>query len=442
MPNLVVTWLAYTACYLLRKSAPVVKTVFGASFASADCSFLVCYAAGQLFCMSWVANVQPRRVIALGLGASALCCALAPTIIELSTVAFVVLWGIFGFCQAFIHPTIIRLLGPDLDGDPNCGFWMSVWCTSQCVGGVLGNLLAGYMLSNFGWGAAFLAPVGPAVLVVMLVLAHEHCSSVCIPSKMEGHMTSKARSSDKQRANTKGTLELLLFPGVLRLAMSYFLVKLVRYVLLLWLPFYNHAALNQGHLVAAGLATAFEVGGTLGTVLFGCISDLEMVKSFVGKGGQARINLCATFLVACGGFTALYPTAARLPFQIFGYCTMLIIGILVAGPEAAMSSSMLLDMSGADALTPEDLGQLAGIINGLGIVGATCTGMVALCGTEFFGALAASAVLAGMVLKFEHNGQHKKGLIIAGILLSVTLFALGSLHRLRTPSAARGMQEL
>src|SRR4029079_14370210 len=54
---------------------------------------------------------------------------------------------------------------------------------------------------------------------------------------------------------------------------SYFCIKLIRYSLLFWLPYYlvNELGMDKSH--AGDFSTSFEIGGVAGTLLLGTLSD-------------------------------------------------------------------------------------------------------------------------------------------------------------------------
>lgn len=196
---------------------------------------------------------------------------------------------------------------------------------------------------------------------------------------------------------------ILCAPSVLRLACSFFHVKLLRYTMLLWLPYYHVSTLKHDDTFAASLSTAFEIGGALGAMILGFVSD--RLGSQLGGQGRARIHLSAVALFASSFLFLAYPSIVKSS-PAAGYMFMILIGVGVEGPESAMSSSMLADLSETLGMSGSELARLSGIVNGIGTAGAACTGPLQLlvAGSRnsdhaLFAALAVVATFAAAALE-------------------------------------------
>ncbi len=76
---------------------------------------------------------------------------------------------------------------------------------------------------------------------------------------------------------------ILRLPGLISYGCAYFCLKLIRYALLFWLPYYLTVSLaysketagkHQAFLTTIGyLSTSFELGGIIGVVIAGWMSD-------------------------------------------------------------------------------------------------------------------------------------------------------------------------
>ena len=53
----------------------------------------------------------------------------------------------------------------------------------------------------------------------------------------------------------------------------YFCIKLIRYSLLFWLPYYLHTAAGLDETKSGFISTSFEIGGTVGSIGLGWLSD-------------------------------------------------------------------------------------------------------------------------------------------------------------------------
>jgi sugar phosphate permease len=59
----------------------------------------------------------------------------------------------------------------------------------------------------------------------------------------------------------------------MKLGLAYSLVKLVRYIVMLWLPFYLQQVLSFTTTTAAIVSLAFDLGGGVGSPLCGLLAD-------------------------------------------------------------------------------------------------------------------------------------------------------------------------
>ncbi|KAF2315769.1 hypothetical protein GH714_040307 [Hevea brasiliensis] len=159
---------------------------------------------------------------------------------------------------------------------------------SYSVGNISGSLIASAMLS-YGWGWSFVVPgflIAFIGLVVFLVLPvspesvgiDRNEDELHYPKKTEEEVTEPLLGSDsKVKETAVGFIEAWKIPGVAPFALCLFFAKLVAYTFLYWLPFYiSHTAINGKYLssgTAGNLSTLFDVGGVIGGILAGHISD-------------------------------------------------------------------------------------------------------------------------------------------------------------------------
>ena len=83
--------------------------------------------------------------------------------------------------------------------------------------------------------------------------------------------------------NSVGFLRAWLLPGVAAYAVCNAFTKLVSYALLLWLPLYYTEALDESEEVADLLATLYDVGGVVGGICFGALSDYTLKRHGAGR---------------------------------------------------------------------------------------------------------------------------------------------------------------
>jgi sugar phosphate permease len=169
----------------------------------------------------------------------------------------------------------------------------------------------------------------------------------------------------------------------------YFCLKLIRYSLLFWLPFYLHTALGFEQGAAGYLSTSFEVGGVLGSIGMGYLAD---------RTTRSRGALCAGSIALLALALHVYAQLGQAP-AVWHFVVMAVIGMLLFGPDALLSGAVAQDLGGVRAA-----GTAAGIVNGMGSFGALCQGALTVWVQHTFGwqalfhALFMFALLGGLCL--------------------------------------------
>jgi sugar phosphate permease len=162
-----------------------------------------------------------------------------------------------------------------------------------------------------------------------------------------------ARPTPAQQAASRGALRE---PRLYSYGACYFCLKLIRYSLLFWLPYYLSTAASLDTSTSGYVSTAFEVGGVAGSVLLGALSD----RRPHARGGYAAISM---LLLALGLWAY---TRAPLGASLGWHVGMLaLLGALVYGPDSLLSGA-----AAQEAASPQAAGTAVGLVNGLGSLGA------------------------------------------------------------------------
>ena len=268
------------------------------------------------------------------------------------------------------------------------GTVMGFWCTCYAVGGAVSTALAGYLYQHHGWRTAFLVPavwVAGVGLAIWFFLV-ERPADRGLPTIDEGP-TDEAVIAGADRA---ALIRMLRVPAVWALGGSYFGIKLIRYSLLFWLPFYLNQALGYDRGAAGYLSTAFEAGGIVGAVLVGWASD-----RFVPN--RRGLILAPMILVLAGALVVFQEVGSWGEGALVA--SLALVGFLLFGPDALISGAAAQDIGGGEAA-----GSAAGIINGLGSTGAVLSGIFTATISEAFGwqtlfwVFVAFAVLSSLAL--------------------------------------------
>ena len=347
-------WIAYGGYYFGRKGFSVAKKtmrdslgISEAALGAIDTAYLAAYAVGQLGSGYVGDRVGARRLIVFGLCLSAAACA------AFGYAGGALVWGalyaVNGLGQATGWPGTTRAMA-EWTTPRNRGTVMSLWATCYQVGGIVATAFAGRMLRAHGWRAAFHGPAvvmaAIALLVALLLRPGPASASPGAPS-----------STGERRALQLAVLRdrLLWSYGA-----SYFFIKYVRYALLFWLPYYLSSTLGYAADRAAYLSTGFEVGGIVGVIAIGSLSD----RTRLSRAGLSLLALCglSAALLAAGLLCGRGPGFALASFAL--------VGALLFGPDALLSGAAAQEAGG-----PHAPATATGFVNGVGSLGGMIEGL-------------------------------------------------------------------
>ncbi|OVA01572.1 Major facilitator superfamily [Macleaya cordata] len=329
---------------------------------------------------------------------------------------------IAGLFQATGWPSVVAVIG-NWFGKRKRGLIMGIWNAHTSVGNITGSLLAASVLQH-GWGWSFILPGGSiflgGIMVYLFLAAYPEdvgfpCSNGWVSQEVEGGPkdeeaqirkggTAEAeRSSNHQagsmnRGGAVGLVEAFQIPGVIPFAMCLFFAKLVAYTFLYWLPFYLSQTEIGGEYVsvksAGNLSTLFDVGGIVGGILAGYISDKL----------NARAITAASFMYAAIPALVLYRLYGSIS-KTWNIILMMITGLFVNGPYALITTAVSADLGTHKSLKGNSraLATVTAIIDGTGSVGAALgpllTGFISTKGwNEVFVMLIIGAFIAGLLL--------------------------------------------
>lgn len=372
----VLTWVAYASYYLGRKNLSVVKTRLAAEgitkgeIAAIDTGYLIAYALSQVLSGFLGDRIGARRLIGFGMLASASACVLFG--LSSTPVMLVVAFTANGLAQATGWPGTNKAIA-DVTTRETRGKVMGVWSTCYQVGGLVATGLATWLLATFGWRHAFFGPAAWLSLWGLVVLLALPAPRAIVPTTQEVG----AVAADEQSAGAPGTVgepsswELLRDPLLYCYAASYFCIKLIRYSLLFWLPFFLHEALHYSERASGYLSIGFEVGGIVGTLGFGALSD--------ASAKLPRARFAAFGLVGLSGALLLYAQLAPMG-ALPGFLALCLVGTFLFGPDSLVGGACAQDLGGTQRAATA-----VGIVNGVGSVGAVLQGFVTVWVSQRYG---------------------------------------------------------
>lgn len=333
---------------------------------------------------------------------------------------FLVMQMVAGLFQATGWPSVVAVIG-NWFGKRKRGLIMGIWNAHTSVGNISGSLLAASVL-EYGWGWSFIVPgaficVGGVIVYLFLPAYPE---DVCFPFpngsgeseatvpvdeealiQKEATVIAKGNSVPQSGSGSRrsvGLLEACLIPGVIPFALCLFFSKLVAYTFLYWLPFYlSQIAIggeNMSVKSAGNLSTLFDVGGIVGGILAGYISDKL----------KAHATTAASFMYAAIPSMLLYRKYGDIS-QTVNIILLMTAGLFVNGPYALITTAVSADLGTHSSVRGDSraLATVTAIIDGTGSLGAALgpllTGFLSTKGWNFvFGMLSLGALIAGLLL--------------------------------------------
>ncbi|XP_051053048.1 glucose-6-phosphate exchanger SLC37A2 isoform X3 [Phodopus roborovskii] len=291
-----------------------------------------------------------------------------------------------GLVQTTGWPSVVTCVG-NWFGKGKRGFIMGIWNSHTSVGNILGSLIAGVWV-NQQWGLSFIVPgIITAVMgIVTFLFLIEYPEDVdCTPpqhhsdlekerdnpedpvndpySRRDSNVDIVASSSKEQGSEPAAIsfLGALKIPGVIEFSLCLLFAKLVSYTFLYWLPLYIFNVAHFSAKEAGDLSTLFDVGGIIGGIMAGLISDYT----------NGRATTCCIMLILAAPMMFLYNYIGQN--GIASSIVMLIIcGVLVNGPYALITTAVSADLGTHESLkgNAKALSTVTAIIDGTGSIGA------------------------------------------------------------------------
>lgn len=348
-----VTWLSYATYYFGRKNLSVTKASIGRALGShalygVETAYLAAYALGQ-YGSGWLGDrVGARKLVGVGM----LVAAAASFVFGLWSAGalFLATAVVNGFAQSTGWPGNVKAM-QEWTTPENRGRVMGVWATCYQVGGIAATAFAASMLARGGWRAAYFGPAVVIAVVAVLVLA-------LVPSDRSAATGLPPKEQDRAARRAVALSATVWWYGA-----SYFFIKLIRYSLLFWLPFYLETVLQYAPAQAGYFSTSFEIGGVAGTIALGALSDRLP--------GVPRSVVCAASLVGLAFALFVYTRVGGIG-HVMNFAAMALVGALLYGPDSLLSGAAAQDLGG-----PRAAALAIGMINGLGSVGAVSQEFIA-----------------------------------------------------------------
>ena len=407
-----ITWLAYAGFYLTRKGFSAVKSIlkeqFGVSkaqLAVVDTAYNIAYAFGMMGFGVLGDRLGTRKVILAGMGISILAG------IAMGFSHTMLLFGVLMTVQGLVQSTGWGPLARNLSqffGTKERGLVMGLWCTNYSLGGVIATTIAGTAAEKFGWQAAFWIPalLLLVIWVLFLLFQRDKPEDVGLPAIGEAPPTEAMENALREEGEVAPVASswtdvqaVIKNPMVQLLCGVYFAIKPIRYLFLLWGPLYIHERLGTGVAESALISVTFEVGGPIGALLGGWISDKLL--------GARRMPVCVVSLIMVALCLALFGFLPANKFAIGGV-------LAVMGAFLYAADSLVTGTAAVDFGTRKGAATAAGVINGSGsfgqIIGGFLPGLIGDKPADWnplFWGLSVGVVIAALALAPKWNAMPK-----------------------------------
>lgn len=379
------------------------------ALAVVDTSYLMAYTIGSFAAAPLASVVGERGVLCAGGASSGVFGVLVSQLVPSSggARALTLLWGIVGLTQGMIFPTCMALLNNSFPEHVLASV-MGVWLVSCHLGGAAGNVGLSGHLQHHGWRSCFSIP---GWFVTFLSAAAWAAVPVVGRSRQQsenhamdvGHLVGMKRDRRGALARMLATLEL---PFLRSVALAYFILKLIRFVLLFWLPFFLHKVVRLEDHHASVVASAFEWGSVLGCALSGVLVD----KFVGGRRYPVLLPMLLLFAVSMGGMALWAASAEQAADGIDGgggilaslgrflsgaraVALLFVAGFAVAGPDNFLSGLIPRDLANGG-----DIAATVGVVDGVGALGSVLQGAVTSSIAHTYGWAALFKVLAWLAL--------------------------------------------
>ncbi|XP_062391478.1 glucose-6-phosphate exchanger SLC37A1 isoform X2 [Sardina pilchardus] len=368
---------------------PFDKSNYKQLLGAMDYSFLCAYAVGMYLSGIIGERLPIRLYLTVGMITSGLftCLFGFGYIYNIHSLGFYIFIQVAnGLVQTTGWPSVVTCIG-NWFGKGRRGLVMGVWNSHTSVGNILGSLIAGCWVSS-NWGMSFIVPgliiIAMGIVCFLFLIEHPNdLRNVCTQNTSRAttrgrpgrngqvdallqYKPGKAQSWDtelllgqsgceggvcvdregvcvsvQQLVVVKSETEpsaisfmgALNIPGVVEFSLCLLFAKLVSYTFLFWLPMYITKAAHLDAKKAGDLSTLFDVGGIVGGILAGVVSDK------LGK----RASTCAVMLLLAAPTLYVFSMISELglgPTIVM----LLVCGALVNGPYALITTAVSADL--------------------------------------------------------------------------------------------------
>uniref|UniRef100_A0A7E4VPL3 MFS domain-containing protein n=1 Tax=Panagrellus redivivus TaxID=6233 RepID=A0A7E4VPL3_PANRE len=348
---------------------------------SLDGIFMIFYAAA-LFFWGWIGDRwNPKHVVVFGMIASAVTLILfgsLPYWLYFYSIPFyITIYILFGIVQACGWPNEVTIMANWFPHE-NRGAVMGAWASCQPLGNVVGALVISWVLPlGYQWTFAFnafLIFVGGLLLHFLIDVKpktgsasganiSENSRRTVVDSEESDAEVSNSRQLDSVEEINHEPItfyDALLLPNVAAYCLCNACVKMVNYAFFFWLPFYLTHKFHWPETEANQLAIWYDLGGIVGSVAGGILSDKLGKRSPV------------IMLMLLSSLFALFLYASIGDNRLLNGFMMCVLGVTISGPYNLIVGTISVDLGSQPALAGNEkaMSTVTGLIDGTGSAGS------------------------------------------------------------------------
>ena len=375
-----ITWLIYASFYLTRQAFAVAKdplqhdpnvALSRSDLGLMDVAYSITYMLGLFIFGAAGDRFGPRRILLAGMMLSII----AATACGFSTAfwAFLIFSVLQGVAQSTGWTNVNKTMAAWFSLKER-GRVLGWWCTNYPFGASVALVLAGAMITWFSanpkepyWPAAFFGSsvVLGGVMILAWLFLRNRPEDVGLPSIETYHGEKESLIDDEEadapvaEGSWKVIREVMASPTIWMLAAAYLSIKLVRYSFYFWGPKYAAESLGTNPYVSAMTVAVFPIGGMVGVVGAGYISD----KLFQSR--RAPWAVISLVILALLMVVGLRPIDNIWVMGTFFFLA----GVFLFGPDSMTSATASVDFG-----TKRGAGTATGMVNGFGSIGQIIAG--------------------------------------------------------------------
>lgn len=254
---------------------------------------------------------------------------------------FTILFALLGLFESSIYPMTVAIMGQEYSYEKR-GKIIGIWSINAATGDIAGYFLSALILENFkSWVVVSLVSLGVFFIVILI--------TYCL-------MESPPKKEAKPQI---AMIDALRLPTVINYCLCYSCIKLLHMAILIWIPYYLEVELEMNIGQEGILMILYSLGGVIGSVTSGILSDHVSDRSYV-----LLIMLSLSFpIVNLLGFEL--GTSTKVSFGI-----SFIIGGLISGGSNLLSAVIAADMCDLETQV-EAKSTLTGLVDAFGGFGAS-----------------------------------------------------------------------